>query len=88
MQIMRLDFPEPGDPWTHDVYASRWPFATKVELIDGAPYWHTDYGPWDERDLEAAERTFPGWRAVLLDDGLVLTLRPPDHGTGNRGQDT
>ena len=78
MTAVGPDFPAPGDPWTRDVYTSRWPFATKVELIDGAPYWQSDYGPWDERDLEAAERTFPGWRAVLLDDGYVMTLRPPD----------
>ncbi len=69
--------PEPGDPWTYDVYMSRWPFATKVELMDGAPYWQTDHGPWDEQDVQAAERAFPGWRAVLLHDGHVLTLTPP-----------
>lgn len=70
------DLPSPEEPWTLDVYRRRWPFATKVELLNGIPYWTTDGGPWDERDVQAADRTFPGWRAVLEDDGHTLTLRP------------
>jgi len=69
------ELPGPDESWTYDVLVHRWPFATKVELIDGLPIWSTDGGPWDDRDVRAAERTFPGWRAELGDRGHSLTLR-------------
>jgi hypothetical protein len=36
--------------------------AEKVELEDGCPYF---YGYFDHRDVEIAERAFPGRRAVI-----------------------
>jgi hypothetical protein len=57
-----------------DVFAARWPTAAeKVELEDGCPVF---YGTWDERDLEIAERAYPG-REVRLDqpEGEPGTLR-------------
>jgi hypothetical protein len=57
-----------------DVFGARWPTgAEKAELEDGCPVF---YGRWDERDVEIAERTYPG-RIVLLDQeaGEPGTLR-------------
>jgi hypothetical protein len=57
-----------------DVFGARWPTgAEKAELEDGCPVF---YGTWDERDVEIAQRTYPG-RVVLLDQeaGEPGTLR-------------
>jgi hypothetical protein len=57
-----------------DVFGARWPTgAEKAELEDGCPVF---YGTWDERDVEIAQRTYPG-RRVLLDQqaGEPGTLR-------------
>ncbi|MGI8335379.1 Uma2 family endonuclease [Actinomadura scrupuli] len=57
-----------------DVFGARWPTgAEKAELEDGCPVF---YGTWDERDVEIAQRTYPG-RVVLLDQepGRPGTLR-------------
>ncbi|MCW2912503.1 MAG: hypothetical protein JWN52_571 [Actinomycetia bacterium] len=57
-----------------DVFGARWPTgAEKVELEDGCPVF---YGTWDERDVEIAQRTYPG-RVVRLDQapGEPGTLR-------------
>ena len=57
-----------------DVFGARWPTgAEKMELEDGCPVF---YGQWDERDVELAERTYPG-RTVRLDQaaGEPGTLR-------------
>jgi Putative restriction endonuclease len=57
-----------------DVFGARWPTgAEKAELADGCPVF---YGTWDERDVEIAQRTYPG-RIVRLDQepGEPGTLR-------------
>jgi hypothetical protein len=57
-----------------DVFSARWPTgAEKTELEDGCPVF---YGTWDERDIEIAQRTYPG-RVVRLDQaaGEPGTLR-------------
>ncbi|HXA60350.1 MAG TPA: Uma2 family endonuclease [Streptosporangiaceae bacterium] len=58
------DLPPAGEKVLYDAFSSRWPTgAEKVELEDGCPVF---YGVWDERDVEIAERTYPG-RIVRLD---------------------
>lgn len=57
------DLPGPNDPWGGaewwEWWSSRWPTsATPAEAHDGVPVWLG--GPWDDRDLEAAERLLPG----------------------------
>jgi hypothetical protein len=57
------DLPPPHEPITVDAYIYRWPMgAEKVELVDGCPFF---YGYFDDRDVETAERAFPGRRAVI-----------------------
>lgn len=58
------DLPHSEEPILIDAFGHRWPTgAEKVELWDGCPVF---YGEWDERDVEIAERTYPG-RVVRLD---------------------
>ncbi|GAA1543429.1 hypothetical protein GCM10009678_27620 [Actinomadura kijaniata] len=58
------DLPGSEEPILIDAFGHRWPTgAEKVELWDGCPVF---YGEWDERDVEIAERTYPG-RVVRLD---------------------
>ncbi|MFB4315406.1 Uma2 family endonuclease [Actinomadura sp. 21ATH] len=58
------DLPHSEDPILIDAFGRRWPTgAEKVELWDGCPVF---YGGWDERDVEIAERAYPG-RVVRLD---------------------
>ena len=57
-----------------DVFSSRWPTAAeKTELEEGCPVF---YGEWDERDVQIAQRAYPG-RTVRLDQpvGQPGTLR-------------
>jgi len=57
-----------------DVFCRRWPTgAEKTELENGCPVF---YGEWDERDVEIAQRAYPG-RTVRLDQppGQPGTLR-------------
>ncbi|GAB3664591.1 hypothetical protein GCM10027589_28740 [Actinocorallia lasiicapitis] len=74
------DLPSAGETFQVDSFARRWPTgAEKTELQDGAPVF---YGRWDERDVEIAERAYPG-RVVRLDQkpGLpgTMTILPADH---------
>ncbi|MQY02751.1 Uma2 family endonuclease [Actinomadura macrotermitis] len=58
------DLPHCEEPILIDAFGRRWPTgAEKVELWDGCPVF---YGEWDERDVEIAERAYPG-RVVRLD---------------------
>ncbi|RFU42496.1 Uma2 family endonuclease [Actinomadura logoneensis] len=58
------DLPDVEDPILADAFGYRWPTgAEKVELWDGCPVF---YGEWDDRDVEAARRAYPG-RVVRLD---------------------
>jgi Uma2 family endonuclease len=57
-----------------DTFGYRWPTgAEKAELWDGCPVF---YGVWDQRDVEIAQRTYPG-RVIRLDQevGKPGTLR-------------
>ncbi|KAB2345611.1 Uma2 family endonuclease [Actinomadura rudentiformis] len=57
------DLPHCEEPILIDAFG-RWPTgAEKVELWDGCPVF---YGAWDERDVEIAERAYPG-RVIRLD---------------------
>jgi len=77
------DLPPADSPIDVDVFGSRWPTAAeKVELEDGCPVF---YGAWDQRDVEIAQRAYPG-RVVLLDQpaGRHGTLRVLPGPTGDR----
>lgn len=57
-----------------DAFGHRWPTgAEKAELWDGCPVF---YGVWDERDVEIAQRAYPG-RVIQLDQepGRPGTMR-------------
>ncbi len=57
------DLPPPHEPISGDAYDYRWPMGSeKIERDNGAPYF---YGYFDQRDVEIAERAFPGRRAVI-----------------------
>jgi hypothetical protein len=57
------DLPPPHEPIDVDVYEYRWPTgAEKVELWDGCPLFS---GFFDERDVQIAERAYPGRIAVI-----------------------
>ncbi|MBW8483556.1 Uma2 family endonuclease [Actinomadura parmotrematis] len=71
------DLPHREDPFLIDAFGHRWPTgAEKVELWDGCPVF---YGVWDARDVEIAERAYPG-RVVRLDqppgDPGTMTILP------------
>ena len=68
------DLPRPQEGFGIDSFIRRWPTgAEKVELENGDPVF---YGRWDERDVEIAQRAYPG-RVVRLDQrpGVPGTLR-------------
>ncbi|MFF1359932.1 hypothetical protein [Streptomyces sp. NPDC058297] len=67
------DLPDPGEPMTVEAVLTRWPTgAWKRELIDGVMYF---YGEFDQRDVEIAERTYPG-RRVLVNRAGDLEVHP------------
>lgn len=65
------DLPAPTEPFTPDAQQQRWPTAaTACELIDGALIFT---GKFDQRDVEIAQRTYPGRRVQLgPDNGLEI----------------
>lgn len=61
--------PPANEPLAPDVVLSRWPTsATKRELIHGVLYFT---GSFDERDIDTAERTYPGRRALINGEGAM-----------------
>ncbi|MGW6361954.1 hypothetical protein ACWFR5_43990 [Streptomyces sp. NPDC055092] len=67
------DMPDPGEPMTVEVILTPWlTGAWKRELIDGVIYF---YGEFDQRDVEIAERTYPG-RRVLVNRAKGLEVHP------------
>ncbi|THA80262.1 hypothetical protein [Streptomyces sp. A0592] len=71
------DLPPPAAPMTAEALLARWPTAApKAELVHGVLVFAGDF---DERDVEAARRTYPGRRPVLNADG-GLEVHPA--GTG------
>jgi len=61
------DLPPATEPMTAEAMLSRWPTgAQKVELFHGVLVFTGDF---DERDLDTAQRTYPGRRPVLNADG-------------------
>lgn len=71
---------DPGQPLTVEHWQHRWPMgAEKIELIDGAALW---CGQFDARDVQAAQRAFPG-RRIRLDAAGSLYVIP----TGPAGDD-
>lgn len=71
-------YPTPGESWEGHWMAMRWPFAEKVELIDGSGWWQG--GPYGEADLRNIERAFPGWVGYFPVRGSdrVVAMRPGD----------
>jgi hypothetical protein len=81
-QQIGTDLPPSEEKIGIDVFGYRWPTgAEKAELWDGCPVF---YGTWDERDVEIAQRAYPG-RVIRLDQdpGKPGTLRvlPADSAT-------
>ncbi|WP_328541167.1 hypothetical protein OHT17_50970 [Streptomyces sp. NBC_00371] len=67
------DLPDPREPMTVEAVLTRWPTgAWKRELIDGVIYF---YGEFDQRDIEIAQRTYPG-RRVLVNRAKDLEVHP------------
>ena len=71
-------YPAPGESWGSHWVAMRWPFAEKVELIDGSGWWQG--GPYAEADLRNIERAFPGWVGYFPVSGSdrVVAMKPDD----------
>lgn len=68
------DLPSPDRGFTVDEYRYRWPTgAEKVELVHGVLVF---MGQWDERDVEIAQRAYPGRIIRLRYDGTVLEVHP------------
>lgn len=68
------DLPSPQEDFEIDSFLRRWPTGVeKAELENGHPVF---YGCWDERDVEIAQRAYPG-RVVRLDQrpGVPGTMR-------------
>jgi hypothetical protein len=58
------DLPAATEKILVDAFGHRWPTgAEKAELWDGCPVF---YGVWDDRDVEIAQRAYPG-RVIRLD---------------------
>ncbi|WP_338704348.1 hypothetical protein V2W30_41250 (plasmid) [Streptomyces sp. Q6] len=67
------DLPPASEPMTFEAFLARWPTgAWKTEMIDGVVYF---YGEFDERDVQVAERAYPGRRA-LINRANDLELHP------------
>jgi len=68
--VQPADIPPPDEPITVEAYFSRWPSgAEKCELFDGALQFT---GVFDQRDVEMAERVYPGLRVMLNPDGNIV----------------
>ena len=67
------DLPPPHEPIDVEVYLHRWPSgAYKVELTNGVLQFT---GQFDHRDVEIAQRAYPG-RVVLLNESLGIEVHP------------
>jgi hypothetical protein len=78
------DLPPADEKILIDAFGSRWPTgAEKAELWDGCPVF---YGQWDERDVEIAQRAYPG-RLVRLDQEPgkpgILRVQPAESVTAS-----
>lgn len=77
MTTLGPDLPPPDEPIGVEAFRSRWPTgAEKSELSHGVLQFT---GPFDERDVEIAQRTYPG-RQVLLNEDRGLEVHPASDG--------
>jgi hypothetical protein len=61
------DLPAPHVGFSIDAWAHRWPTGVeRCELMGGIPVFQ---GNFDQRDVEIAQRTYPGRRIVINEDG-------------------
>ncbi|MFZ3562802.1 hypothetical protein [Streptomyces sp. BH055] len=71
------DLPSPDEPMTTEAVLARWPTGVrKRELVHGVIYF---YGAFDERDVDIAERAYPGRRA-LVNEADDLEVHPAGPG--------
>ncbi len=67
------DLPDPNELFDIGVWRDRWPSGTyKAELFAGVLVFS---GEFDHRDVETAQRTYPG-RRVLLNEGGGIEIHP------------
>lgn len=67
------NLPAPHELFDGDVWAYRWPSGThKAELFDGVLVFSGDF---DNRDVEIAQRAYPG-RQVVLNQGGGIEIHP------------
>lgn len=70
------DLPTTDEPFSIDAYQHRWPTgAEKVELWDGVLVF---YGDFDQRDLDIAQRAYPGRRIRLDPDSHAIEVHTGD----------
>lgn len=63
------DLPSPEQGFTVEQWRHRWPVAVeKTELVGGVIIF---VGEFDSRDVETAQRTYPGRRALLTETGHI-----------------
>ncbi|MEV6769552.1 hypothetical protein AB0N05_13085 [Nocardia sp. NPDC051030] len=73
------DLPKPDKPFTLDDWLHRWPASVyATELHDGVLVF-IGRDSFTPRDVEAAQRTYPG-RRILLDDTGKLEIHPAGDG--------
>lgn len=71
------DLPAPDELFTPEAWLQRWPTATeKAELYFGVLVYA---GQFDQRDVETAQRAYPG-RRVLLNTSASLEIHPAGDG--------
>lgn len=72
---MTADLPEPDQLFDHDSWLSRWPSGVqKTEMFFGVLVFYP-YERFDARDVDTAERTYPG-RVVVLNEGGQIEVHP------------
>lgn len=68
------DLPQPDELFSIDVYQYRWPTgAEKAELWDGVLVF---YGDFDHRDVDIAQRAYPGRRVRLDPESHSIRVHP------------
>lgn len=73
------DLPTDGSSFEIGHWEYRWPVGCSrpTELIAGVLVF---YGPFDERDLDTARRTYPHHHVVLAEGSFNIKIRPTEGG--------
>lgn len=74
------DLPAPHELFDVDAWVYRWPSGThKTELYAGVLVYFRSLAQFDHRDVEIAQRTYPG-RRILLNESGHIEIHPAGEG--------